>query len=88
MHILYGEERHQLEPHQVQLVLEHPWFPLEAVAHLLALEHGAELAGDEAGTQAGLVLGDDAGAPAGNGPGKQAKMLVMMLAKLLVNLLQ
>ena len=42
-HVLRGEEGHQLDPQQVRLVQDHPLFPLEAVAHLLAMEHGAEL---------------------------------------------
>ena len=47
---------------------------LEDAAHLLALEHGAELAGnasDEAGRQAGLVVGESAGKQAGEDADKQ-----------------
>ena len=44
---------------------------LEAVAHLLAQEHRAELAGDDAGSQAHLVVGDDAGKQAGEDADKQ-----------------
>ena len=51
----------------VRLVLELALVLLEAVAHLLALEHGAELAG----SQAGLVVGDDAFKQAGDDAYKQ-----------------
>ena len=44
---------------------------LEAVVHLLAQEHRAELAGDDAGSQAHLVVGDDAGKQAGEDADKQ-----------------
>ena len=47
---------------------------LEHVAHLLALEHGAEQAGnvgDVADSQAGLVVGNDAGKQAGEDADKQ-----------------
>ena len=52
---LLDEEGHQLDHYVVQLELELPLVWLEAVEHLLALEHRAEQSGD-AGDVAGIKL--------------------------------